>query len=155
MTHQELTNLFKKSGVTQKEFVQWANALGMKTRPGDVSNHKRGDVKHRIGKKYAQLYRDFFAEKADGNFREALAIATKNVFASGGDRVILDVPPEAAELLNDVVTVFGNPDFDPDQVIEVLAVAADERKAEGKPFGSLWAVANAIGGIAEKAKKLY
>ena len=98
MTHIELTDLFKRSGVTQKEFVQWANALGMKTRPGDVSNHKRGDTKHRIGKRYAQLYRDFFAEKTEGNFRTALAIATKNVLASGGDRVIFDVPPDAADL---------------------------------------------------------
>lgn len=139
MTHIELQQLFKNSGAKQADFVKWANARGFKTRPGDVSNHKRGEPKYPIGRKYAEAYRDFFAERA----------------ATEMERFRLSAPAEVVELLDQTINAFGSPDFNPDQVIESLKIAADDLKAKGQPFGSLCAVANAIGVISENAKKLY
>lgn len=63
--------------------------------------------------------------------------------------------PCRSDLANEVINALGNEHFNPDEVVEVLAMVAKEWQEQGKNPGSLWAVANLLPGITETAKKLY
>jgi chorismate mutase len=60
-----------------------------------------------------------------------------------------------ADIVNAITNALGSPHFDPDQVIQVLAKAADEMRERGENPGSLIAIANILSEITEEAKKIY
>lgn len=59
------------------------------------------------------------------------------------------------DILNALINALGSPNFDPDQVVEVLAKEAERIRQEGGNPGSLIALANILPEISEEAKKRY